>query len=208
MVHSSTTHSKLGSSLRANFTLSTMVTVGSDAALDDPIWLENLSNHAIFSPQEGGHRGRRCMVVRNSDLLVANGKVLRTTSLLDAKHNNIHHDPSSSPSSTSSSSSSSTYKELVSDSLNFDIVELILNPSGKLLAVVGTHKIVIVVLPRPGVYSSKSVGSLVQVKAAAVGSYYYHDRIGGRAKIASVKWHPWGQLGSSLLIMSRDGLLR
>ncbi|UZJ52354.1 hypothetical protein CBS101457_001674 [Exobasidium rhododendri] len=178
-----------------------MVTFGSDAAPDELHWLESLPHHAIFTPQAGG-QGRQCMAVRNSDLLVANGKTLRTMSLLEAKHN--RHVLSSS----TSSSSANPYKELVSDALDFEIAEIILNPSGRLLAVVGSHKVVILVLPRPGVYSSKSVGRQISVKAAAVGSYYYHERIGGRARIASVKWHPWGHLGSSLLIMSKDGVLR
>jgi nucleoporin NUP82 len=137
------------------------------------------------------------MVVRNSDLILSSDKSLRMTSLLEVKHNE-----------QSSSTSRGTFKELVSDALDFDIAEIILNPTGKLVAVVGSHKIVVVVLPRSGVYSSKSVGAKVSVKAATVGNFYYHEMVGGRARLASVKWHPWGHLGSSLLVMSKDGLLR
>lgn len=178
-----------------------MVAFGSDAAFEETNWLEDLPRHAIFSPQTGS-QGRQCMTVRNSDLLLANGKSLRMTSLLDIKHSS--HDQSSS----SSSNNVGIFKELTSDALDFDIAEIILNPTGKLIAVVGSHKIVIVVLPRSGVYSSKSVGIKIPVKAATVGSFYHHERIGGRARLASVKWHPWGHLGSSLLVMSKDGVLR
>jgi nucleoporin NUP82 len=156
----------------------TMLPSGSDTSLDDENRPKSSTQHAVFVPQAGG-------------------RVL----LLEAKHNGLH-------SSTLSSASSSSSKELVSDALDFEIVELILNPTGKLLAVVGSHKVVILVLPRSGVYASKSIGHQVSVKAATVGSYYFHERIGGKARIASVKWHPWGHLGSSLLIMSKDGLLR
>lgn len=137
------------------------------------------------------------MVVRNSDLILASDKSLRMTSLLEVKHKD-----------QSSSASQGTFKELVSDALDFEIAGIILNPTGKLVAVVGSHKIVVVVLPRIGVSSGKSVGAKVSVKAATVGSFYFHERVGGRARLASVKWHPWGHLGSSLLVMSKDGLLR
>lgn len=175
-----------------------MAIFGSDVAAEQTNWLDDLSSHAIFGPSTS-RMGRQCIVVRNSDLIVASDKSLRMTSLLEVKHKGQH---------SSSSSQSGTYKELVSDALDFDIAEIILNPTGKLIAVVGSHKIVIVVLPRPGVYTSKSIGAKVSVKAATVGSFYYHERIGGRSRLASVKWHPWGHLGSSLLVMSRDGLLR
>lgn len=180
-----------------------MVAFGSDAAFEETNWLADLPRHAIFSPQVG-NQGRQCMTVRNSDLLLANGKTLRMTSLLEIKHSSSHDHSSSS----SSSSNLGVFKELTSDALDFDIAELVLNPTGKLIAVVGSHKIVIVVLPRPGVYTSKSIGTKVPVKAATVGSFYHHERIGGRARLASVKWHPWGHLGSSLLVMSKDGVLR
>jgi nucleoporin NUP82 len=181
-----------------------MITFASDGAFDGSSWLDSLPKHAIFTHQVGG-QGRQCMAVRNSDLLVSNGSSIRMTSLLDFKNRT---NSLSSSSTSSSTSPSGSFKELVSDALDFDIVELILNPKGKLLAVVGSHKVVILVLPRPGVYSSASTGSQVSVKAAAVGAYYYHERIGGKARIASVRWHPLGQLGSSLLIRSKDGLLR
>lgn len=181
-----------------------MVGFGSDGASDELNWLDSLPQHAIFSPQTS-MQSRQCMVVRNADVIVANGKSLRIASLSDVKHN--HNSPS--PSSSSSLPPSlNSYKELVSDALDVDIVDIVLNPSGNLLAVVGSHKVVVVVLPRAGAESGKSIGRQIGVKASAVGRYYYHDRIGGRARIARVKWHPWGHLGSSLLIMSKDGLLR
>lgn len=178
-----------------------MVGLGSDAGIEEAKWLESLSDHAIFTPLQGNSSRPQCMAIRNTDLIVANGRSLRITSLSDVKHR-------STSSTSPSSSSSSSYKELISDVLDFDIVEAILNPTGKLLAVVGNQRIAVVVLPRSGIYSSKTIGKQISVKAAPVGSFYYHERVGGRARLACVKWHPWGQLGSSLLVMSKDGLLR
>lgn len=39
---------------------------------------------------------------------------------------------------------------LQSPTLDFEILKLVPNPTGKLLAVVGTHQVAVVILPRPG----------------------------------------------------------
>lgn len=36
---------------------------------------------------------------------------------------------------------------------------------------------------------------------------YYHA-LDGSAPIAKVDWHPWGEAGSTLLVMTADGKLR
>ena len=39
-----------------------------------------------------------------------------------------------------------------------------------------------------------------------VGQYYHASD--GAAPIAKVDWHPWGEAGSTLLVMTVDGKLR
>ena len=97
------------------------------------------------------------MAIRNSDLFVSFGKELRMTSLLEAKHEFARQ----------------SYKRLTSKSLDFSIQRLLVNPIGNLLAVVGSHKVVVVVIPR------SSQQSDIPVKASIVGSFYHHERIGG-----------------------------
>lgn len=187
-----------------------------DTSLPDAAWLDYLPRHAIFAPAQGlGSDAARtahpsAMAVRNADVLVAHGQSLRMTSLLDVKHQGTAlHDPSS----------LRGYKLLTAPALDFEIVRLAVNPTGKLLAVIGTHKVAVVVLPRPGALVSKAaaddtssgsgrMAASIGVKAATVGAFYHHGQIGGRGRLADVKWHPWGELGSSLLTMTRDGTLR
>ncbi|MCO5565645.1 hypothetical protein L7F22_019319 [Adiantum nelumboides] len=202
-----------------------MVTSGDaspEVLANDSSWLDTLSDHPIFTPPINSAKGktqddflaeRTCMAIRNVDVIVSHGKELRMASLLDTKSK------SSNPTSSSTQSgNTSSYKLLLSPALDFDIERLIVNPTGKLLAVVGSHKVAVVFLPRPGglsksasvkengIKSTQPTG--VRVKAAIVGAFYHHDRIGGKLRLADVHWHPWGELGSSLLIMTKDGVLR
>lgn len=190
-----------------------------DITLPDATWLAKLPNHAIFSPPMPARQvglpdpptSAACMAVRNADVLVSYGMELRMASLLEAKHNGSEAARTGLAAHTGIGTSSTTYKRLTAPALDFDIERLIVNPTGKLVAAVGSRKIAIVVLPRPGSLASKGSTSKpaeVGVKAAVVGPYYHHDRIGGKARLADVKWHPWGELGSSLLVMTRDGILR
>lgn len=193
-----------------------MVTSGDaspEVLANDSSWLDALPDQPIFTPPTMSFKGktqddflaeRTCMAMRNVDVLVSHGKELRMASLLDTKYK------SSNP---ASSSIHSTYKHLISPALDFDIERLLVNPTGKLLAVVGSHKVAVVFLPRSAGLSKESTNASfqstgVRVKAAIVGSFYHHDRIGGKLRLADVQWHPWGEMGSSLLIMTKDGVLR
>lgn len=202
-----------------------MVTSGDaspEVLANDSSWLDTLPDHPIFTPpinhsakvktQDDFLAERTCMAIRNVDVLVSHGRELRMASLLDTKYK------SSNGNSSSAHSSHSSYKHLISPALDFDIERLIVNPTGKLLAVIGSHKVAVVFLPRPGGLSkaasvkeninAPSQPTGVRVKAAIVGAFYHHDRIGGKMRLADVQWHPWGEMGSSLLIMTKDGILR
>ena len=93
---------------------------------------------------------------------------------------------------------------LSSPALDFPVEQLLVNPTGKLLAVVGRYELAIVVLPRRGYM--KQVGTMLPAKAVRVGAFYHtaHDC----AAIAECRWHPLGDGGSSLLVLTEDALLR
>ncbi|KAG8965932.1 hypothetical protein FRC03_012768 [Tulasnella sp. 419] len=133
---------------------------------------------------------RNVMVVRGSDLIVAVGSQLRITSLVDAR--------------ASSSQSKAAYKILHTTNIDFDIEQLVLSPGGKLLAVVGLNQLAVVVLPRPAY--AKLVTTKVDCKCHQVGQYYHATE--GAPRIVKVDWHPWGEGGSSLLVMTADGAFR
>jgi nucleoporin NUP82 len=92
---------------------------------------------------------------------------------------------------------------LTSPTLNFPIVQLVPNPTGKLLAVVGAHQLVVVVLPRPGYV--KLVTPTIECRSIPIGLYYHSP---ASPLISKVLWHPYGSLSSSLLVLTLDGLLR
>jgi nucleoporin NUP82 len=178
-----------------------------DGTMSDDMWLDRLPSHPIFSFAStlDDEINVVAMAIRNTDVLVARGNELRMASLLEVKHGG----------DGASNHSIRSYRRLRASKLDFAIEILIVNPTGKLLAVVGSHQVVVVVLPRSGALTHGLQGTSamdtvvdINVKAAAVGSFYHHVSLGNRARIAGAQWHPWGSVGKSLLIMTRDGVLR
>ena len=91
------------------------------------------------------------------------------------------------------------------------------------MAVAGTFQVAVVVLPRPGFmrlvpttidckfalihrvsrpFSSK----LLFCRSIQVGQYFHASS--ASAPIAKIEWHPWGEAGSTLMVMTIDGKLR
>ncbi|TFK29279.1 hypothetical protein FA15DRAFT_632177 [Coprinopsis marcescibilis] len=132
---------------------------------------------------------RQVMALRDADLVVAAGKELRITSLGDVKLGK---------------STRKTYKVLHTPNVDFEIHQIVLNPNGKLLAAVGAFRVAVVVMPRPGY--NRLVSDSIDCKAVKVGQYYHGSE--DSAPIAKVDWHPWGEAGSTLLVMTTDGRLR
>ncbi|KAG7097129.1 hypothetical protein E1B28_004507 [Marasmius oreades] len=132
---------------------------------------------------------RRVMVLRDTDLVVATGKELRMASLGDAKANN---------------NSTKSYKTLHTPNIQFDIHQICLNSSGKLLAVAGAYQVAVVVLPRSGY--SRLVPTAIDCKSVQIGQFYHAS--GDAVPIVKVEWHPWGESGSTLMVMTIDGKLR
>lgn len=93
------------------------------------------------------------MCIRGPDLFLAVGRQIRMLPLKDVKESERAEDV---PYKVSSSSRASFVIAHVSQTLStpnvtFDIKQMIVNPTGKLLAVVGARQIAVVVLPRPGI---------------------------------------------------------
>lgn len=108
---------------------------------------------------------------------------------------------------------------LKSPHLTFAIHQLILNPTGRLLAVVGHHQLVVLVLPRAGFASS--VGGEVACRYVAryasprlrmlthssfpVDEYQHSPS--SLTALTKVRWHPWGEGGHSLWVLAANGKL-
>ena len=107
--------------------------------------------------------------------------------------------------------------------IQFEIHQLALNPSAKLLAVAGAFQVAVVVLPRSGY--SRLVSATIDCKyvaSDAVMCFIYLCELYGRsiqvgqfyhasdssATVAKIEWHPWGEAGSTLMVMTVDGKLR
>ncbi|KIY73757.1 hypothetical protein CYLTODRAFT_193304 [Cylindrobasidium torrendii FP15055 ss-10] len=130
---------------------------------------------------------RQVMLLRDSDLIVAVGKEIRMTSLGDTK-----------------SKGDLQYKTLWVPNVQFDIHQIALNPTGKLLAVAGATQVAIIVLPRPGF--SRLVPEKLDCKAVQIGQNTHATR--SSPAVAKVDWHPWGDAGTTLLVLTVDGRIR
>ncbi len=122
-------------------------------------YLSTLPQHAIFGlPTEASSSAasqppplpalsgpRKRLLLRGSDLILAVGTQVRIASVSDAK---ARFDNASDQ--VGGEYDIGHYKTLKSTTLNFEIHQLVLNPTGKLLAVVGKNEVAVVVLPRKG----------------------------------------------------------
>lgn len=129
------------------------------------------------------------MVIKDSDIIVAAGSEIRIASLGDAKlHRGVRQ----------------THKMLHTPNVTFEIHSMVLNPNAKLLAVAGAFQIAVVVLPRPGF--TRLVSSTVDCKSIQIGQYHHASK--DSPPIAKVEWHPWGDGGTTLMVMTADGKMR
>ncbi|KAG8700604.1 hypothetical protein FRC09_005851, partial [Ceratobasidium sp. 395] len=129
------------------------------------------------------------LCVRGPDLFLAVGRQIRMLPLKDVKESGNNEDIS--------------YKTLSTPNVAFDIKHMVLNPTGKLLAVVGARQVAVVILPRPGV--SRTSSTRIECSSIRIGEYYH---IPGSTRITKVDWHSWGEGGASLLVLTSDGQLR
>ncbi|OBZ76188.1 Nucleoporin nup82 [Grifola frondosa] len=129
---------------------------------------------------------RQNMVIKDADLIVAVGPEVRITALGDH------------------SSARKSYKTLHTPNIEFEIHQIALNPNCKLLAVAGAFQVAVIVLPRTGF--ARIVPETIDCKSIQVGQY--NHSAGTSVPIAKVDWHPWGEGGSTLMVMTVDGKLR
>ncbi|KZT43023.1 hypothetical protein SISSUDRAFT_1105020 [Sistotremastrum suecicum HHB10207 ss-3] len=172
-------------------------------------WLLSLESHPIFSdpPRDTGSNtqastsengaskfpssalAQRRLCIRDKDLIVAVGSEIRMTPI-----NLIKGLVPSRP----------IYKCLETPNLTFPIVQTVLSPNEKLLAISGTHCVSVAVLPRDNYI--KSIKERPPCRYVSVGQFYHHE--GTSAPVAQIGWHPWGVSGSTLLVLTVDGVLR
>jgi len=95
---------------------------------------------------------RQTMVLKDADLIVAVGTELRVTSLGDAKLGRGKLKSYKVPVTVMSfrATPDLPLQVLHTPNIQFDISQLALSPTRKLLAVAGTFQVAVVVLPRPG----------------------------------------------------------
>ncbi|CAE6428052.1 unnamed protein product [Rhizoctonia solani] len=129
------------------------------------------------------------MCIRGPDLFIAVGRQIRMLPLKTVKE--------------AEGVEEVTYKTLSTPNVTFEIKNMVVNPTGKLLAVVGARQVAVVVLPRPGI--TKTLSTRIECSSIQIGEYYH---VPGSSKITKVDWHPWGEGGASLLILTSDGQLR
>ncbi|KAF8897384.1 hypothetical protein BD779DRAFT_1432160 [Infundibulicybe gibba] len=151
-----------------------------------------LNRFTNVDPAEDGlaPSGRRqVMVLKDADLILAAGREIRISSLGDTKL---------------SQSTRKSYKTLHTPNIQFEIHQIALNPSGKLLAVAGAFQVAVLVLPRAGF--TRLVPDTVDCRSVQVGQFYHASH--SAAPIVKIEWHPWGEAGSTLMVMTMDGKLR
>lgn len=181
-------------------------------------WQEALSDHPILAERQDTRASERekngtapvctadttrrtsLLAMRGTDWLLVVQNELRMTSMAHAKRA-IEEDATKSDRDRTALLS---YKVLTSELLDFPIQSIHVNPTGKLLAVVGIYSLVIVILPRRGYM--KQVGVKCPVNAIRVGSYFHAPH--GSSPIAQCRWHPYGLDGASLVVLTEDAMVR
>ncbi|CAE6397697.1 unnamed protein product [Rhizoctonia solani] len=129
------------------------------------------------------------MCIRGPDLFIAVGRQIRMLPLKAVKE--------------AENTEEVAYKILSTPNVTFEIKHMVVNPTGKLLAVVGSRQVAVIVLPRPGI--AKTTSTRIECSSIQMGEYYH---VPGSSRITKVDWHPWGEGGTSLLVLTSDGQLR
>ncbi|OWZ47967.1 hypothetical protein C356_02682 [Cryptococcus neoformans c45] len=179
-----------------------------------PLSLATLKSHSIFIPpistssppedewelldrpsaDEPMSQKHNRMVLRDKDLIVAMGSEVRMTSL-----------NASDGSWKVEDGLVGSYRTLRSAHLTFSIHHIVVNPTGRLLAVVGHHQIVVLVLPK-STHSGKLEEGQTEVESIPIDNFLF-SRSSNDA-ITQVQWHPWGENGNSLWVLTAAGRLR
>ena len=124
---------------------------------------ENVDSSDADSPTFGR---RQTMILKDTNLIVAVGKEIRISSFGDIKLSRSTRKSYKVCRSTVlfGPKTHDPFQTLHTPNLQFEIRQIALNPSGKLLAVTGTHQVAVVVLPRAGY--SRLVSEAIDCKYA------------------------------------------
>ncbi|ORX91102.1 hypothetical protein K493DRAFT_287243 [Basidiobolus meristosporus CBS 931.73] len=180
-------------------------------------WLTSLGDHPIFSlnnqelkvwekeqkklqEKVSGRTSQARIVVRESDLFVAVDNTIRVLNLKECKDYFLKLTSQTKGSKLVEPS----YKILDVEAIPFPIQKLVINGNGKLMAVVGSHNVMVLTLPRPGYYRMKS--QRIPCRLMSIGSYYHRDTTS--SPIVKALWHPLSEGSSELVILTKDGILR
>ncbi|KAF9216317.1 hypothetical protein BGZ59_010191 [Podila verticillata] len=144
------------------------------------------------------YQGLSCMAVHAQDMYLAVGRQIRHVSLAEVKKGVENHGRDAAAAFVNKKQ----HKVLDTERVDFDIRRLVINPDGKLMAVVGDERIVIVVLTKAIRQDPKTVSC----KSFALGEFYHIDK--GPTKIVKVLWHPLSKGLSHVLVMTQDNILR
>ncbi|KAG0038674.1 hypothetical protein BGZ82_011253 [Podila clonocystis] len=144
------------------------------------------------------YQGLSCMAVHAQDMYLAVGRQVRHVSLAEVKKGVENHGRDAAVAFVNKKQ----HKVLDIERVDFDIRRLVINPDGKLMAVVGDEKIVIVVLTKTIRQDPKAVSC----KSFALGEFYHIDK--GPTKVVKVLWHPLSKGLSHVLVMTQDNILR
>ncbi|KAK8849523.1 hypothetical protein IAR55_004857 [Kwoniella newhampshirensis] len=175
------------STLRSHSIFIPPVSASSSTPSNDEEWelVDRPSDPAI------GKRTSR-MAMRDKELLVAMDKEVRIMTL------------SSSEGWEVKDGCVGSYKTLKSPNLTFTIHHIIPNSTGRLLAVVGHHQIVVLVLPKSSYFGT--TGGDLECRSIPIDEYHFSPS--SNDVITQVSWHPWGEGGNSLWVLTANGKLR
>jgi hypothetical protein len=96
-----------------------------------------------------------------------------------------------------------TQQTLTSSHLDFAIHTILLNPTKRLLAVIGRNRLVVVILPKSGWSSG---GGEIRCRSIEIDRFTFSPS--SPTAITKVVWHPLGEGGQSLWVLTADGILR
>ncbi|GAA5975834.1 hypothetical protein JCM5350_000749 [Sporobolomyces pararoseus] len=149
-----------------------------------------------------------CLIRGGTELIVAVGKELRWCDLKQVKSNATTRSGSGFGEEEEEGEedySLGEYKVLnpVGAKIDFEIHQISVNQTSKLLSIVGVHSLRVIELPRksPSPTSSSSA-TMIDVRCLEIGKFYHS--LPGSSKISQVLWHPLGTHSSSLLVLTEE----
>jgi hypothetical protein len=88
--------------------------------------------------------------------------------------------------------------------INFNVESLTANKNGRLLAVKGNNKLVVICLPRKGFSNSEHIPKKkVLCRTLSVGTGIYD-----KSEILKVAWHPLSETRTHIVVLGNDNYLR